>query len=771
MKRLMTLGALWCAIHTMLLAVPANPQRFVVTQPDGTTIGVRLAGDEYYHYLLDDQNQVVVKGEDGYLRVQEQMTYEKFLGRRAAARSRRAKRAPQVEGNDRYNPAPRGIVLVVSFSDVACQASTTQSSMSEMCNGDNYNYAGAYGSVKKYFQDQSNGTYTPVFDVYGPIPLSHTMAYYGGNDAEGSDMRPGVAVIEACQYADQTLGVDFTQYDSDNDGYVDFVYMIYAGHGENYYGVTTDAIWPHAWSVFGYSEDPVYVDGKILNGYACSAELEGGSGYSRCGIGTLCHEFGHVLGQPDYYDTEYGQNYENDLIPGLWSVMAGGSYHNGGKYPCNYTVYEKLQFGWCTPLHLNHAQDVTLAYNSNRYAYVSLDGLEKTVNSEEVVYYLENRQQLNWDTYLPGHGLMVWRVEYDPEKWYMNVPNNTAGEPNYIYVPADGTYEGGDSGDPYPGSRRVTSWDVPTTVYSLKDIAESGGDVSFRFIEGCDGYIVTVNAEHAQVEESQVSDCYPAHMPYSVTILPSKNYLISSIVVTMGGVTLTEGVDYTYLNDVLMIPSLDGATTIDVLTEKIPFYYDQCRYFFWQPDSAVIGSSLVLDDLNWTLSVEGSTYRGFDAGEKARGAQFGSRSTSPRGVTLVTNEMADCLIRSLHVVACTADGKGTLEVVLDDETLAKVNLSDNVKEYTFTNADEWHGALELRFANLSTALYIKKIFVHFADETENPSDLNAVEMVRPQGPIMGIYNAAGQLVDMQVENLPSGLYLIRRTDGVEKIIK
>ena len=765
MKRQVMTGVLLCAMQIGLIAAPAQPGKTVYVQPDGTELVLELKGDEYYHYAVNEQGQVMEKGADGFYRPQGSIDHQTFLQRRRAAKMRREQARPNRVGG--YTPASRGIVVIVQFSDVSCLASTTSESMNEMCNGENYTFDGAYGSARKYFREQSGGMYEPVFDVYGPITLSHNRAYYGANDENGYDMRPDEAVLEACQYADQHMGADFSQYDSDGDGYVDFVYMIYAGNGENISGMPEEYIWPHQSSMYHMGES---IDGKGLGRYACSAELNGYSTTKRCGIGTLCHEFGHVLGLPDYYDTQYGTNYAQDLVPGTWDVMSAGCYNGDSKYPCNYTVYEKLQFDWVTVPQLDRTQSVTMAASSDYY-YISLDGQPKTFTSTDTVLYLENRQKRGWDQEISGHGMMIWQLVYDEEKWYYNTPNNTDYAPNCIYIPADGTYRGGDAGDPFPGSSRVKTYEVPNTLYALNNITESGGVVSFRFVAGCDGYTVGIDAPHTKVVTTQTGDCYPADSRLVVGVSPKKNYVLDSVQVTMGDTVLAEGIDYTYENNVLVIPALTGDVQITVYTTKIPFDHESCMHYIWEPDSAVKGDSVMLSDVLWDLTVDGSSYRSFDSPATNRGAQFGSRSTSPERVYFHTDGMKSCLITEIDIIACVASGGyGVMSVLLDEEEMGKLNLSEEIVEYKLMNPEEWHGDVEIVFSNLTKALFVKRIVMRFEDEIENPDGLETVRAAVPQGPVTGIYSVTGQYVGMRIEHLPRGLYMVRHTDGTEKVL-
>ena len=225
------ISALVGAIQVSLFAIPAKPGSTVFTQPDGSQILLSLQGDEFFHYLTNEQGEVVEKDADGFYRPKGAITHQQFLQRRRASKQRREAAVPHSRIGG-FTPAPRGIVLVVQFADYSCVPSTTQASMSEMCNGDNYNY-------------ESNGTYIPQFDVYGPITLSKNRYYYGQNDEYGYDMHADEAIIEAAQYAAQNLGADFSLYDSNNDGDVDFIYMIYAGNVENVSGNPAELIWPH----------------------------------------------------------------------------------------------------------------------------------------------------------------------------------------------------------------------------------------------------------------------------------------------------------------------------------------------------------------------------------------------------------------------------------------------------------------------------------------------------------------------------------------------
>jgi len=172
-----------------------------------------------------------------------------------------------------------------------------------------------------------------MVDVAGPYAVSQDMVYYGG---ESGDPRPMVTEVVGLADAD----VDYSDYDNDNDGSVDGVYIIFAGYGEEA-GASEDAIWSHAWSIW----PAVNYDGVEISRYSCSPELRGNSGTSLTRIGVICHEFGHVLGAPDYYDTNYNNTGDGQFSgTGRWDMMAGGSWNNGGATPAHHNAFTKVVY-------------------------------------------------------------------------------------------------------------------------------------------------------------------------------------------------------------------------------------------------------------------------------------------------------------------------------------------------------------------------------------------------------------------------------------------
>ena len=492
MKRLFSMMVL-CGIVLAANAVPARRGWQTRTQADGTTIEVQVLGDEFYHFMINRDGKQVREVNGMYEVVGEAPTPEVAKARRANAVARRQRK----DVGTTPNLAPKGVVILVNFSNKSMQNGHTQATFDELCNSTNCTVNAGYPSAGQYFADQSNGSYRPQFDVFGPVNLSRNVAYYGTDGSEeGDDQHATDAVVEGCRLANEQFSINWADYDSDSDGYVDFVYVIYAGKGQAD-GGTSETIWPHNWSVesaryYGnctYSESQCRVGGKKLDNYAMSGEM---SGSSLGGIGTLCHEFGHVMGLPDLYDTSYGTNYENSLTPNDWNIMDGGSYNGDGHCPPNYDPWEKEFFGWHTPINPgNQGQNLTLYANGtqNYQAYqITSNGNYVSPTTSGVRYYIENRQAQGWDEPLTGHGMLIWKVNFNASKWTNNEPNNTANNPYYTVVSAYGSAIGWDGStdnckwNTFPGTKNKTSWSG-VSGKPLLNIAESNGVVTLTYIE------------------------------------------------------------------------------------------------------------------------------------------------------------------------------------------------------------------------------------------------------------------------------------------------
>ncbi len=495
-----------CLTASSLSAMPAWRGEVEKRLEDGTSMMVTLQGDRWLHYYESADGRCWRETSEGYLVPQEKPTVEK------ESTIRRMKRMPQQTATaSKRNIAPRGIVILVNFKKLHFLPENTQEAMNEMLNSDNYTYDEATGSAKQYFIDQSMGQYQPQFDVVGPVTLSQDYAYYGEDDTSvgyaGEDLRAVDMIVEACRLADSEFGVNFKDYDCDNDGEVDFVFVIYAGYGQSS-GADENTIWPHSFWVSDFHGDVAggqtcIIDNTKINTYACVPELNGRSGNRRIGIGTFCHEFSHVLGFPDLYITESSPNHRT---LGDWDILDYGPYLNRGRTPPAYSAYERFFMGWLYPAILNEKGTYTLQelQQSNTAAIITSTGKHNMAGNDPnptEFYILENRQQTGWDKYLKGHGLMITKIKYNYQSWYDNTVNNTSSNLGVDIIEAEkNTEKTNKPTDLFPAGATAFT---PYSTYPVTNIKESDGQISFDFMGG--GESIVVSTDDNKIEEQVIA--------------------------------------------------------------------------------------------------------------------------------------------------------------------------------------------------------------------------------------------------------------------------
>ena len=522
-KILLTLVSLFAALS--MSAIPAKPGPIRYQQPDGSVITIYRHGDEFAHWATDGLGRVVRKGADGYYWPVAGVTAE-------AARRQAAVRSKSMRQRHSYHPVPgiangqkRFLVILVEFQDRKFAEDdpdpnvNPNADFSEMMNTAGYNKNGGTGSARDFYKDNSGGKFEPIFDVYGPVCLDNNYAYYGENDSQGYDLHPEDAVKEACEKLDVETEIDFSQYDNDGDGNVDLVFMYYAGYGEAD-SDDEDTIWPHQWELSSAGMS-LTLDGKTIDSYACTNELMGWGAYKdqMCGIGTACHEFGHAMGLPDFYDTDYDTNDQAAALYEAFSTMDGGGYNNDGRTPPCFNIIERIMLGWVDEAdaleEISQAGDYTLGPVTGNKAY-------KTLTDQDGEFFIyECRTDEGWDHYLPAFGMLVYRVDRSSrvvkienvgdvpasKLWSdwgtYNAINENGSHPCFHIVPAvaqddllygytkhNGYYYFDWDGDglaaniPFPGAGNVKtytakSWNGVDSDITLSEISYSGGKVTF----------------------------------------------------------------------------------------------------------------------------------------------------------------------------------------------------------------------------------------------------------------------------------------------------
>ena len=478
-QRIFILNALLCLVLSVW-AVPAKRGVWCsLSLVDGTEVKAQLVGDEFLHYYVSEDGTKYVQDESTglYRKMTDEVTAQRRAAvRRAQAQGRQKRMLRKAQASNVFQGTKKGLIILVQFTDSKFKSGHDLALYKRIANDENYSGNNFRGSIKDYFKAQSHGQFELDFDVAGICQLQHPYAYYGKNNSQEEDVKPGEMVAEACLWAHEH-GIDFSKYDWDGDGEVDQVFVLYAGHGEASYDKDPNTVWPHMFylSASDYGK-PLSLDGVTVDTYACSSELNGDGNLD--GIGTFCHEFSHCMGFPDLYDTSYAGWFGM----GDFDLMCSGSYNGDSKCPAGYSAYEKAECGWLT------LKDMTNIEQETSIAGVqpmSADGdayIIKNKGHEDEYYILENRQKTGWDSYLPASGLMITHVDYDADVWDWNMPNtsgkykdaNGISKTNdhqrlTIFRAGKSTDEYGDASDlyPYGSNNSLTKTSSPAgTLYN-----------------------------------------------------------------------------------------------------------------------------------------------------------------------------------------------------------------------------------------------------------------------------------------------------------------
>lgn len=510
-------------------AIIAYPYPVQVKQADGSYLNVRLHGDEYFHYTVTEGGDLVAFKDGFYYYADYSFSGQLRLsnvrvgnsGALLSAKQRtsipdavikRVLQQKQHTGAQMKSTFPstgkiRSLVLLVNFSDVKFSVSSANSAFEALLNQAGYSVNGATGSARDYYRENSANRFDPEFVVVGPLELERPMSYYGKNDEYGNDSNPRQMVIDACQKA-MEAGVNFADYDLNGDGDIDNVFIYYAGYNEAE-GADANTVWPHR----SYVKPGTYFNGVQLRDYACSSEYKGNSGTVMAGIGNFCHEFGHVLGWPDFYDTDatVGGYYEGVYN---WSLMCAGSYNNESRTPPCLTALEKWMAGWLKPEVITVSREYALSSIDKNQAYVL-----QTKNEGEF-FILENRQQTSWDLYLDGRGMLIYHVDRSRNmvggypasmRWELNSVNNVAAHPCMDLIsarPSNGSGNINMADIPFPGRSGATefsntsnpsnrTWAQGPITQNVVNIREEGETIRFE-----------VRGSHSGVLKGKVTTTY-----------------------------------------------------------------------------------------------------------------------------------------------------------------------------------------------------------------------------------------------------------------------
>ncbi len=619
---------------------PANPIPVSITQPDGTKLQLKLVGDEFYHFntTIDGYTVVNVNGKWEYAmksgnkltstgvlahdpevrNTQEQQflsTTAKYLvDEQGTNNAQKARSSHDKKNHGQKEPVIdysqfRGLIILINFNDRQFLMDNPNDFYDKLCNTENYSgfyhngrFQRCTGSVRDYYYDNSMGQFDPDFDIVGPVNLDYSC--YEGNDKAREIFKASLDAVD-----DQ---VDFSLYDADNDGEIDMVFFMVAGYSSSYSGNNDGYLWPHMsylidwWS--GWPPQPYVYDGKTMGTYASSCEIYGWESQGTTmpnAIGTICHEFGHVLGLPDLYDTDYSNNGGESNHPGSWDVMAGGSGNNYGRNPVGYSLWERWELGFTdTPAEL------TLGAQSLTAVDVSNTGYMMQSPNENEFFLFENRQPGKWDSALPGHGLVITRVDYSNEQaWWNNEVNCNPAHNYYELLHASGS---GASGVPFPGQNNVTyinsssdpglvTWAGDACQYALNNIAENNNVISFNVV--ADVPPLTLIEDFDQMPTQLPANSVNIQGNFATWNFPKSNVVeyngthVASLQMP-GGIAMNSDID------VQPIKISINANNTSSTASKIQLYYSTDKGATWNSIGIATVGANTEDVITWRTNLE-----------------------------------------------------------------------------------------------------------------------------------------------------------------------
>ena len=446
-------------------AMPANPEPYEVTQPDGTKVVLRLRGDEHFNWTEDENGYTVVRSNKTYvygrldasghvaptsyrvgrgnpaqvglspgimpapdvLRQLKQNRPDNSVGRSAGPA------LGSGQGPD-LGPPPIGtrknLVVLIRFADHVGRTLPSQSDFNTLFNavgGDPV--LAPTGSVRDYYAENSYGQLTLQSTILDWVTVPQTEAYYAnGNSALSYPSRLWDALIYALNAADAT--VDFNDFDEDNDGFIDGMTFVHSGYAAEFGGVDaygtnyTNRIWSHKWAI---QPTPwTSADGVTVFDYNINPGVWSTSGSAIGRIGVICHETGHFYGLPDLYDTDptAGEGI------GSWGLMANSWGFDGSQhYPPHMCSWSKIQMGWLTPTVISTPGNYALQqFETNAEVY----RIDQGFPANEYLL-IENRQPVGFEADMPHGGLVVFHI--DDLAGY-----NTQGYPGQTGWPTNGNH-------------------------------------------------------------------------------------------------------------------------------------------------------------------------------------------------------------------------------------------------------------------------------------------------------------------------------------------
>lgn len=368
-------------------------------------------------------------------------------------------------------------------------------------------------SLRGYYAENSYGKFMISGQVVGGkaadqagawLELPHSLAYYAGT---GHGMSAtGTNDVSLCEDVVNRLDAANFNWRPFQNGQGQIPYFIIVPDVPD--GAATGApggLWSTEWPDVTVPVADVNATGTVIS-FAVEAAIGVNQG-QLVPLGTVAHEFGHLLGLPDLYDT-------SGVAAGLgnWSLMGTGAWsgpQEDATRPSDLDAFSKWFLGWTRAILVDRAASIQLPA-AEHAPVVTLVYPAGAVSGPEY-FLIENRDgsSLPEDGSLPGRGLLVYRVDaavMQPNSRYwlddtVNAMLRAHGAPpvpGVEIVQADGSWSliratgrDGSAGDPFPGSSHrhelvpggnpapFTLSGRPAALW-ITDISQSGPTMSFH---------------------------------------------------------------------------------------------------------------------------------------------------------------------------------------------------------------------------------------------------------------------------------------------------
>ncbi len=740
------------------------PYQNTITQPDGSKITLQPFGNEAIHYLETEDGFTVLKNNQGFFEYATIDEVGNLISSGIVAKDGQHNKAnvlphlrysatqqgmlmqmhqqlaPVQELNKAAGPYPfpptgkrKVLVVLVEYPDL--RATIAKENFELLLNQPNYN---GTGSFRDYFLATSNGKLDIECVVYGWVMADNGYTYYGKNSTSYNTATRQL-LLGAVKDVNDSFNVDFSAFDSDNDGFVDGVIVMHAGIGAEEQSApnANDYIWSFRSSLQS-SQRPTY-DGVKVNSFAMFPEKRYRSGtYPMVGIGVVSHEFGHLLDLPDLYSTQ-----STNEGSGNYSLMAGGPWLNDEKTPCFNDAWSRIRMGWVSPTVISDT-----ALYKLQYAVVDSDMVYKINTAVANEYYLlENRQRKGFDSYIPSKGLAIWHINTTTAKLLTEASNNVNNDTSQLGVglmQADGLrhlerdINRGDASDLYPltANKNFTPTSNPASNLHLK---VSG-------VRNPSGVAIT---DIAQLEDSSIvfeygtnaSAAFSANRfagcgPVSV-IFTSNAQGGDAITWDFGnGATSTEKSSIQVYEKTGQYPVklsvFKEGVLIDSNIQNVTVLETPEIYYEWQRDT---GYQVIFTDKSkyakyyaWVITSNDTTIRNYEANPTI---QIGGPQTMSVKSTITSNDgcvksrtdnvpifavgVKDNIAEAIQLKAYPMPFKNMVDVTFENKTTGTVSISiynitgHKVLEQNLTNVAAGANKISVNTSQLSNGLYLIKV--------------------------------------------------------------